>query len=74
LKLALLSRIFVIRDTVVFNPGVRADKPVGKTANVSFPVADEEVNIVRSIALRTRQHCGLRPASSATTQVQGELR
>jgi hypothetical protein len=42
----------VIRDAIVLDPDVRVVQPVGKAAYVSLPVADEEVKVVRAIALR----------------------
>ena len=47
--------LLMIRNAVIFDPGIRTVETVGKPANVSLPIADEKVEIVRSIALRGGQ-------------------
>src|ERR1700683_1420818 len=41
----------VVGDTVVFDPDAGVVEAVGETADVSFPVADEEVEVVRTVML-----------------------
>lgn len=42
----------MVRDAVVLDPGVGVVEAVGKAPYMSFPVADEKVEIVCSISLR----------------------
>ena len=44
--------LLVIRDAVILNPSGRTDQAIGKSANVSLPVTDEEVEVVGSVAQR----------------------
>ena len=44
--------LLVIRDAVIFNPSGRTDQTIGKPANVSLLVTDEEVEVVGSVAKR----------------------
>jgi hypothetical protein len=44
--------LLVIRDAVILKPGGRTDQTIGKPANVSLPVTDEEVEVVGSVAQR----------------------
>ncbi len=56
-----VEQLLMIRDAVVLDPIVGPNKAVGKPAHVSFPIADEEIKIVRSIA------CGRRRFTSERT-------
>jgi hypothetical protein len=51
--------LLVIRDAVILNPTARTDKTIGKPANVSLSVTDEEVEVVGSVAQlgSLRRHC-----------------
>ena len=51
--------LLVIRDAVILNPTSRTDQTIGKPANVSLPVTDEEVEVVGSVAQRgsLRRYC-----------------
>lgn len=51
-----IEDLLVVRDAVVFNPGIRPYQTIRKPANVRFPVTDEEVEIVGSVPLRSGQH------------------
>ena len=53
-----IKELFVVRDSVVLHPDIGIIEPIRKAANVRFPVADEEVKVVRAIALR--EVCGIR--------------
>src|SRR5215471_3963277 len=55
-----VEKLLVIRDAVVLNPIVGANKAVGKPAHVSLPSADEKIKIVRSVTRWSRRftcHC-----------------
>jgi len=45
--------LLVIRDAVILDPSGRTDQTIGKPANVSLPVTDEEVKVVGSVARRS---------------------
>ena len=47
-----VEEFMVVRDAVELNPGIGVVETVRQAADVSFPVADEEVEVVRAIALR----------------------
>ena len=47
-----IEELLVIGDAVILNPIVGSNKAIGKPAHVSLPVADKEVEVVRSIARR----------------------
>ena len=47
-----IEKFMVIRNAIVHDPGIGIIEAVGEPADVRFPVADEEVKIVRTIALR----------------------
>jgi len=48
-----IQNFLVIRDAIILDPGGRTDQTIGKPANVSVPVTDEEVEIVGSFAHRS---------------------
>ena len=48
-----IQKLLVIRDTVVIDPSIGANKAVWKPAHLSLPVADKKVEIVRSIMRRS---------------------
>jgi hypothetical protein len=45
----------MIRDAVILDPGVGTNKTIRKPAHVSLPVADKEVEVVRSIVRGSRR-------------------
>src|SRR5262245_52765471 len=49
-----IEELLMIGDAVVLDPIVGANEAIGKPAHVSFPVADKEIEVVRSIARRRR--------------------
>src|SRR5262245_47454200 len=51
---ARVEKLLVVRDAVVFDPAVRAHQPLRQPADVGVPVADEEVEVVRAVALQDR--------------------
>jgi hypothetical protein len=50
-----VENLLVIRDTVVIDPIVGANKAIGKPANVSFSIADEKIKIGRSVTRGRRR-------------------
>ena len=50
-----VQKLLVIRDAVVLDPIVGANKAIGKPAHMSFPVADEEIKIMRSVTRGRRR-------------------
>ena len=50
-----IEELLMIGDAVVLDPIVGTNKAIGKPAHVSLPVADEEVEVVRSIARGSRR-------------------
>ena len=50
-----IEELLMVGDAVVLDPIVRANKAVRKPAHVSLPVADKEVEVVRSIARGSRR-------------------
>lgn len=48
----------MIRDAIVLVPDIGVVEPIRKPPHVRFPVADEEVKVVRAVALR--QICRIR--------------
>ena len=48
-----IQNFLVIRDAIILDPGGRTDQTIGKPANVSVPITDEEVEIVDSVAQRS---------------------
>jgi hypothetical protein len=50
-----IEELLVVGDAVILDPIVRANKPIGKPAHVSLPVADKEVEVVRSIMRGSRR-------------------
>jgi hypothetical protein len=53
----------VVRDAIVLDPDARIVEAVWETADVSLPIADEEVKVMRAIALG--KICGIRSSLSA---------
>src|ERR1700733_4245430 len=53
-----VEKFLVIRDAIVLDPGARVIQAVRKTADMRFPVADQEIKVVRTIALG--KVCGIR--------------
>ena len=47
-----IEQLLVIRNPVIFHPVVRAVETVAQNANVSLPVSDQEVKVMRSIPQR----------------------
>jgi hypothetical protein len=45
-----VEEFLVVRDAIVLDPGIGIVEAVRETAHVSFPVADQEVKVVRTIA------------------------
>ena len=52
-----VEKFLVVRDAVVLDPDIGVVEPVRKPADMSFPVADQEIKIVRTIPLR--KICGI---------------
>jgi hypothetical protein len=50
-----VEELLVIRDAVILDPIVGANKPIRKPAHVSLPIADQKIEITRSIAGGRRQ-------------------
>ena len=50
-----IENLLMIGDAVVLDPIVGANQAIGKPAHVSLPIADKEVEVVRSIACRSRR-------------------
>jgi hypothetical protein len=50
-----VQKLLVIRDAVVLDPIVGANKAVRKPAHMSFPVADEEIKIMRTVTCGRRR-------------------
>ena len=50
-----IQKLLMVRDAVVLDPIVGANKAIRKPAHVSLPVADKEVEVVRSIARGSRR-------------------
>src|SRR5580692_5449180 len=53
-----VEQLLVVRDSVVFDPHIGVVEAIRKSANMRFPVADEEIKIVGAVALR--EVCGIR--------------
>jgi hypothetical protein len=47
-----IEDFLVVRDSVVLDPDIGVVEPVRKATDVSLPVANEKVKVVRAIALR----------------------
>jgi hypothetical protein len=58
----------VVRDSVVLDPDIGFIKTIRKPADVRFPVADEEVKVVRTIALRHICRIGRRLRSKRNSE------
>ena len=55
-----IEKLLMVGDAVILDPIVGANKAIRKPAHVSLPVADKEVEVVRSIARGSRRftcHC-----------------
>jgi hypothetical protein len=55
-----IEELLMIGDAVILDPIIGPNKAIGKPAHVSLPVADEEVEVVRSISRGSRRftcHC-----------------
>ena len=50
-----IEELLMIGDAVILDPIVGANKAIGKPAHVSLPVADKEVEVVRSIMRESRR-------------------
>jgi hypothetical protein len=50
-----VEKLMVIRNRVVLDPDIGIIEAIRKTADVRFPVADEEVKVVRAVALREKR-------------------
>jgi hypothetical protein len=48
-----VEKFFMIRDAIVFDPDVRTLQTFGESTNMCFPISDEEIEIVRSVYLRS---------------------
>src|SRR3984885_11271888 len=59
-----VEEFLVVGDAVVLDPDAGVVEAVGETADVSFPVADEEVEVVRAITLG--KVCGIRSGLSVS--------
>jgi hypothetical protein len=55
-----IENLLMIRDAVILDPSVGTNKAIGKPAHVSLPVADKEVEVVRSIVRRSRRFTSCR--------------
>ena len=49
-----IEELLMVGDAVILDPSVGPNKPIGKPAHVSLPVADKEIEVVRSIARGSR--------------------
>jgi hypothetical protein len=47
-----VEQLLVVRNSVIFHPIIRAVETVAQHADVSLPVADQEVEVMRSVPLR----------------------
>ena len=55
-----IEELLMVGDAIVLDPIVGPNKAIGKPVHVSLPVADKEVEVVRSIARGSRRftcHC-----------------
>ena len=50
-----IEKLLMIGDSVVLDPIVGTNKAIGKAAHVSLPVADNEIEVLRSIAPGSRR-------------------
>jgi len=50
-----IEELLMVGDAIVLDPIVGPNKAIGKPAHVSLPVADKEVEVVRSIAGGSRR-------------------
>ena len=54
-----IEKLLMIGDAVIVDPIVGANQPIREPANMSLPVADKEIKVVRSIVRRGRRFtCG----------------
>jgi len=56
-----VENFLMVRDAIVLDPGAGVVEAVGETADMSFPVANQEIEVVRTVPLRKigRIRCGL---------------
>src|SRR5437667_9209584 len=52
-----VENFLMVRDSVILDPCIRIVEAIGKAADISLPVTDEKVEVVRAIALR--KICGI---------------
>ena len=50
-----IEKLLMVRDAVILDPIAGTNKAIRKPAHVSLPVADKEVEVVRSIARGNRR-------------------
>ena len=50
-----IEKFLMVGDPVILDPIVGPNRPIGKPAHVSLPVADKEVEVVRPIARGSRR-------------------
>src|SRR5580693_4382157 len=67
-----VEKLLVVRDSVVLDPDIGFIKTIRQPANVRFPVADEEVKVVRTIALRQICRIGRRLPSKRNSERHAE--
>src|ERR1700689_3577692 len=53
-----VEEFFVVRDAIVLDPDVGVVEAVRKTTDMSFPVSDQEIKVVRTIPMG--KICGIR--------------
>jgi hypothetical protein len=53
-----VEKLFMIRNTVVFDPDIRSLQPFGESTNMCFPITDEKIEIVRSVCMRIGRSLG----------------
>src|SRR5215469_11892029 len=47
-----IEKLVMVRDAVVLDPDIRVVEPVREPANVSLPVSDQKIEIMRAVVLR----------------------
>ena len=53
-----VENFLVVRDSVILNPGIRIVEAIGKATDMSLPVANKKIKIVRAVALRKIHRIG----------------
>ena len=48
------EKLLIIRDAVVLDPVVRTDKTIRETTDMSLPITDKKIEIVRSVMRERR--------------------